>query len=134
MKENIIVTKSFQFAVRIVKTCQRLTVDKKEFVLSKQLVRCGTSVGANIEEAVGGFSRKDFIAKLQISYKESKETKYWLRLLYAANYLEKSEFESLLSDLEEILKIIVSILKSSKENSDIPIPKGSKDSSNSFIP
>lgn len=114
MKENIIVNKSFDFAVRIVRVYQKLTIESREFVLSKQLLKSGTSIGANVEEAVGGFSKKDFIAKMQIAYKEAKETKYWLRLLYATDYLDKPDFESLLSDSDEILKILVSILKTSK--------------------
>jgi four helix bundle protein len=114
MKENVITTKTFQFAILIVNLYQRLTIEKKEFILSKQLLRSGTSIGANVEESEGGVSRKDFIAKLQTAYKEAKETRYWLKLLYATNYLEKSDYDSLLSGIEEILKIIVAILKSSK--------------------
>lgn len=114
MHENVIVNKTFQFAILIVRVYQHLSVEKREFILSKQLLRCGTSIGANVEESEGAFSRKEFIAKLQIAYKEAKETRYWLKLLYATNYLEQSHFESLLLDNEEILKIIVSILKSSK--------------------
>ena len=114
MKDNIIVNKSFDFAVKTVRIYQKLTLEKREFVLSKQLLKSGTSIGANIEEAVGGFSRKDFIAKLQISYKEARETKYWLKLLYVTNYIDKTDSESLLADTEEILKILVSILKTSK--------------------
>lgn len=115
MKESIIVSKTFEFAIEIVKVCKKLAVEKKEFVLSKQLLRCGTSIGANVEESQGGISRKEFIAKLQISYKEAKETRYWLKLLHATNYLEETDFKQLLTLIEEILKIIVSILKSSKE-------------------
>jgi four helix bundle protein len=80
------------------KIYQKLTVEKREFILSKQLLRSGTSIGANIEESEGAFSRKEFISKLQFGYKETKETRYWLKLLYATNYLEKSDFESLLLD------------------------------------
>ena len=116
MKENIILNKSFDFAVKAVRVYQKLTIEKKEFVLSKQLLKSGSSIGANIEEAVGGISRKDFIAKMQIAYKEARETKYWLRLLYATDYLDKTDFESLLSDSEEILKILVSILKTTKND------------------
>ncbi len=116
MKENVIANKSFDFGVKIVRVCRKLTEEKKELVLSRQLLKSGTSIGANVEEAAGGFSRKDFNAKFQIAYKEAKETKYWLRLLYAADYLDKSDFEPLLTDTEEILKILVSILKTSKSN------------------
>ena len=83
---NIIQDKSFAFAVRIVKLYKFLCDEKKEFVLSKQLLRCGTSIGANIEEAIGGHSEKDFFAKLTISYKEARETKYWINLLKASQY------------------------------------------------
>jgi four helix bundle protein len=114
MKENVIINKSFEFAVKIVKLYQQLTVGKREFVLSKQLLKSGTSIGANIEEAVGGFSRKDFIAKLQIAYKEARETKYWLKLLLATGYVNKPDIETMDNDLNEITKILVSILNTSK--------------------
>jgi len=81
MKQNIIQDKSYQFAIKIVNTCKLLQATQKEFVLSNQLLRSGTSIGANIEEAIGGQSRKDFYAKLTISYKEARESKYWIRLL-----------------------------------------------------
>ncbi|GAB7257032.1 hypothetical protein OBPA_14970 [Polaribacter sp. OB-PA-B3] len=80
-KDNIIQTKSYNFAVRIIKLYKHLSQEKKEFVLSKQLLRSGTSIGANIEEAIGGQSRKDFLAKLTIAYKEARESHYWIRLL-----------------------------------------------------
>lgn len=109
--DNIVQTKSFAFAVKIVKVYQLLVDEKREFILSKQLLRCGTSIGANIEEAIGGQSDKDFFAKLTISYKEARETHYWTRLLTATNYLTKDEGDSLLQDVEELLKIIGSIQK-----------------------
>ena len=115
MKENIIVDKTFRFSVSVVKLYQYLTEIRKEFILSKQLLRSGTSIGANVEEAVGGISRKDFIAKLQIAYKESRETKYWIKLLRATGYVNLPDFDALDSDLEEIIKILVSILNSSKK-------------------
>ena len=90
---------------------------KKEFVLSKQLLRSGTSIGANIEEAIGGQSSKDFYAKLTIAYKEARETHYWIRLLRDTNYLNKEESENLLEDITEILKIIGSIQKTLRNNS-----------------
>ena len=111
-KNNIVQEKSYAFAVRIVKVYKSLCEEKKEFTLSKQLLRSGTSVGANIEEAIGGQSKKDFFAKLTISYKEARETKYWIRLLKDTDYLSKEESENLLSDIEELLKIIGSIQKS----------------------
>jgi four helix bundle protein len=115
MKENIIVPKSFNFAVRIVRLYQYLAGEKKEFLLSKQILRSGTSIGANIEEAEGGFSKKDFSAKMGIAYKEARETKFWLKLLKETDYITVSEFDSLLKDCEELLKLLYCILKSSKQ-------------------
>jgi len=110
-KDNIIQTKSYDFALRIVKLYKHLSQEKKEFVLSKQLLRSGTSIGANIEEAIGGQSRKDFFAKLTIAYKEARESNYWIRLLKDTDFLSDKKAESLLKDIEEILKIIGSIQK-----------------------
>lgn len=110
-KENIIQIKSYQFAIRIVNLYKYLSQEKREFVLSKQLLRSGTSIGANIEEAIGGQSRKDFFAKLTIAYKEARESHYWIHLLKDTDYLTNSESESLLNDIEELLKIIGSIKK-----------------------
>jgi four helix bundle protein len=109
MKENIIKDKSFNFAIRIINLYKYLTYHKKEFILSKQILRSGTSIGANIEEALGGFSKKDFIAKLTISYKEARETFYWLRLLNETNYLTDEQAKSLFADCDEICKIIAKI-------------------------
>ena len=111
---NIIQDKSFAFAVRIVKLYKYLAEEKNEFVLSKQLLRCGTSIGANVEEAIGVQSDKDVYAKLTIAYKEARETKYWIRLLKETDCLNTVETESLLLDIEEILKIIGSIQKTIK--------------------
>ena len=111
MKENIIQVKSYAFALRIVKVYQYLCEEKKEYILSKQLLRSGTSIGANIEEAIGGQSDKDFFAKLTIAYKEARETHYWIRLLTDTNYISKAQSESLLLDADELLKIIGSIQK-----------------------
>ncbi len=115
--DNIIQIKSYAFAVRIVNVYQFLSNDRKEFILSKQLLRCGTSIGANVEEAIGGQSGKDFFAKLTIAYKEARETHYWIRLLRDTNYLSIKESESLLNDVNEILKIIGSIQKTIRNNS-----------------
>lgn len=106
---NIIQQKSFAFAIRIVNVYKFLTEEKKEFVLSKQLLRSGTSIGANIEESIGGVSDKDFLAKLGISYKEARETIYWLKLLLATGYLSKKEADSLLKDANEICRILAKI-------------------------
>jgi|LakMenE18May11ns_1017448.scaffolds.fasta_scaffold9879632_2 four helix bundle protein len=113
-KDNVIQQKSYAFAVRIVKVYQYLCDEKREFTLSKQLLRCGTSVGANVEEAIGGQSDKDFFAKLTISYKEARETQYWIRLLTDTGYLSKDQSDSLLNDIIEIQKIIGTIQKTIK--------------------
>ena len=116
MKENIIQQKSFAFAIRIVNSYKYLQTEKKEFVLSKRLLRSGTSIGANVEEAIGGQSKKDFIAKISISYKEARETMYWLKLLKATFYLDEKEADSISRDAEELCKTLSSILVSSKQN------------------
>jgi len=105
-QDNIIQEKSFAFAVRIVNLYKFLCEEKKEFVLSKQILRCGTSIGANVEESIGGQSDKDFLSKISIAYKEARETIYWLKLLLATNYLSKEQADSLLNDTEEICKIL----------------------------
>ncbi|PXY00814.1 four helix bundle protein [Marinifilum breve] len=114
-KDNVLQQKSFAFAVRIVNLYRYLNEKKKEYVLSKQLLRAGTSIGANVEEAIGGQSEKDFFAKLTIAYKEARETHYWLRLLTATNYLTNEEGQSVLEDTDELLRIIGSIQKTIKQ-------------------
>ncbi len=116
--DNLVQTKSYAFAVRIVRLYQHLSATKKEFVLSKQVLRSGTSIGANVEEAIGGQSRADFISKLGIAYKEARETGYWLRLLKDTDYLTEPEFQSIHADAEELCRIIGAIQKTSKGNSD----------------
>ena len=116
--ENVIQTKSYTFAVRIVRLYQHLSAEKREYVLSKQVLRCGTSIGANVEEAIGGQSRADFISKLGIAYKEARETSYWLRLLKDTGYLTETEFKSIYADAEELCRIIGSIQKSTKRKCD----------------
>ncbi|MCL1938629.1 MAG: four helix bundle protein [Candidatus Azobacteroides sp.] len=113
-KENIIQEKSFAFAIRIVKLYQYLCEGKREFVLSKQLLRCGTSIGANIEESIGGQSDKDFLSKISISYKEARETIYWIKLLSATEYLDDKQTKSLLTDAEELCKILGKIQLTTK--------------------
>lgn len=116
MKNSIVKDKSFAFAVRIVKLYQHISENKKEFILSKQLVRSGTSIGANINEALQGSSKRDFINKMNISLKEAQETEYWLRLLHETNYLSEREFQSIYDDSVELLKMLTSIVKTSREN------------------
>lgn len=110
MKENIIQEKSFLFAVRIINLYKYLTATKKEFVLSKQILRCGTSIGANIEESIGGRSDKEFLFKLEISYKEARETIYWLKLLKATDYISVNEFGSIFNEANEICRILAKII------------------------
>jgi four helix bundle protein len=113
-KENPVLVKSFAFAVRIVKLYKFLKEEKKEFTLSKQILRSGTSVGANAEEAVGGYAKKDFRAKMSISYKEIRETKYWLRLLKETDFISEDQFESLHKDAEELARMLFRIIQNSK--------------------
>lgn len=116
-KDNVIRHKSFEFSVRIVNLFKILYYERNEKILSKQLLRSGTSIGANIEEGIAAFSKKEFIYKLQISYKEANESFYWIKLLYRTNYISDVEFESLKLNIEEIIKLLTSIIKSSKLNS-----------------
>ncbi|PHN01876.1 four helix bundle protein [Flavilitoribacter nigricans] len=113
-RNNPVLEKSFAFAVRIVKLYKYMMEEKREFTLAKQVLRSGTSVGANIEEAVGGYTKKDFRAKMSIAYKEVRETKYWLRLLKETEYLSPEQFESLHADAEEIARMLFRIIESSK--------------------
>ena len=115
-QDSVILTKSLKFAARIVKLYQYLTKEKHETVISKQIIRSGTSIGANANEAIYGVSKSDFIAKLQISLKETAETEYWLRLLVMSEYLSEPEGQSLIADCLEIKRILVSTLKTAKEN------------------
>jgi four helix bundle protein len=116
MKENVVKSKSFAFAVRIVKLYQFLIDSKNEFVLSKQLLRSGTSVGAMVREAENGETKPDFIHKMAIAQKEINETLYWLELLAETNYLTKEQFESINADAEELIKLVTAIIKSTKAN------------------
>ncbi len=113
-EENVILIKTFDFALRILKLYIHLRKAKIDNGLCSQLLNSGTSIGANTEEAVGGASRKDFINKLQIAYKEARETKYWLRLLREGDLIDKKLADSFLNDCEEIIKILTTILKSTK--------------------
>jgi four helix bundle protein len=113
--DNIVQQKSYAFALRTVRLYKYLCDNKKEFVLSKQVLRSGTSIGANIEEAIGGQSDRNFYAKLSIAYKEARETHYWLRLLHDSEWLSDMEVLSILADCEELMKLIGSIQKSLKQ-------------------
>jgi len=117
--ENEILDLSIGFAVRIVRLYQYLCEEKKEYVLSKQLLRSGTGIGANVREAVYGQSKKDFIAKMSIALKEASETEYWLELLYKVNYLEKKQHVSITNDCTKIVKILTAIIKTSKKQTKI---------------
>ncbi len=116
MKENVLKDKSYKFALRIVKLYQHLSYEKKEYVLSKQILKSGTSIGANIEEANQGESTKDFIHKLGISQKEAFETHYWLRLLTDSGFIETNLSLSLITDCEELIKLTTASIKTAKTN------------------
>ena len=113
MNVNASVEKSFDFAVRIVNIYKYLVKEHKEYILSKQLLRSGTSIGANISEAQRGQSKADFVAKMSIALKEANETQYWLRLLYRTDYLSKEQYQSLNADIMELLSILTAICKTS---------------------
>lgn len=115
MEKATIQQKSRDFAIRIINCYKYLTEEKKEFVMSKQLLRCGTSIGANTRESKNAQSRTDFLSKLSIALKEADETAYWLDLLQATDYLEKKMFDSLNDDCTEIIKMLTAIIKTLKE-------------------
>ncbi|MCD6116957.1 four helix bundle protein [bacterium] len=115
MRENAVLDKSFDFAVRVVNLYKFLVAEKKEFVLSKQILRSGTSIGAMVREAQQAESKADFVHKLSIALKEANETDYWLLLLKKTDYIESVQFESLKKDIDALLKLLVSIIKKSKE-------------------
>jgi four helix bundle protein len=112
--DNVVVEKSKNFAVRIVNLYKYLCADKQEYVLSKQLVRCGTSIGANIHEAINAQSRADFVSKMNIALKEANETEYWLELLHRTDFISESEYESIRPDCAELCKLLIAIVKTSK--------------------
>jgi len=113
-KANVVYEKAYEFAIRMVKAYQYLTKEKKEFVLSKQLLRSGTSIGANISEANGAVSKADFSNKISIAYKECLETKYWISLLHDTGFINQNTFESIYTAGDEIGKILFSILKTTR--------------------
>ena len=113
-KDNVILGKSMEFAVRIVNLYKYLVDEKRERIMSKQLLRSGTSIGANVREGVYAQSRKDFVSKLSIALKEASETEYWLELLSRTQYLTKAQYQSLQKDCGEVARLLIAIVKSSK--------------------
>jgi len=116
MSGNVVKEKSFNFAVRVVNLSKYLIDQKREFVLSKQILRAGTAIGALVRESEHAESKADFIHKLSIALKEANETDYWLDLLHTTNYLEDKQHQSLKTDLIELLKLLTAIIKTSKNN------------------
>ncbi len=115
MKENVLIDKSVLFAARIVKLNKYLVKEKKEYVISKQIVRSGTSIGANINEANYGQSKADFISKMHIALKETAETEYWIRLLVMSEYIDEKTGDSLLKDCIELKRILIASVNTAKE-------------------
>ena len=113
--DSIVGRKSYHFALTIIKLYKNLSSEKREFILSKQVLRSGTSIGANINEALAGESKRDFIHKMTISLKEARETAYWLNLLSDSGYIEKEEFTALINNCNELMKILSSIILTTKE-------------------
>lgn len=114
-EENIIKQKSLDFAIRIVKLYKHIVQQHQDQVLSKQLLRCGTSIGANVREALGAQSRKDFAAKMHIALKEAYETEYWLELFYRTDLITEAQFQSIFADCRELTNILASIVKTIKQ-------------------
>lgn len=119
-REKTVKFKSLEFAKRIVKLYKYLCDDKKEYILSKQLLRSGTSIGANIAEAECGISRKDFLAKMYIAFKECAETSYWLELLFSSDYITKKEYESIKTNCDELMKMLTAITKTTHSSLQTP--------------
>ena len=116
MKENVVRDKSFAFAIRIVRMAKFLQVERKEFVLSEQVLRSGTAIGALVRESEHAESRADFAHKMSVALKEANETLYWIELLHGAEYLDQGMFESILADCDELIKLLVAIVKTSKNH------------------
>ena len=116
INDNVLLEKSLKFATRIVKLYQYLVKEKKESIISKQIIRSGTSIGANANEAVYGVSQADFVSKMQISLKETAETEYWLRLLVMSGYIDETQGNSMINDCLEIKRILIASLKTAKDN------------------
>jgi four helix bundle protein len=119
MKENFVQEKSVKFAIRIIRLYQFLTAEKKEYVLSKQIIRSGTAIGALVKESKYAESKADFIHKLHIALKEANETDYWLLLLKETDYISEKEYQSLYAEIQELIKLLVSIIKTSKTKNQI---------------
>jgi four helix bundle protein len=113
-KDNVVRDKSFKFAIRVINLYKHIIKEEKEYVISKQILRSGTAIGANIEEALGGVSRKDFTNKLSIAYKEARETEYWLKLLFETKFISKNMFDSLFNDCNEVAKLLFVIIRKTK--------------------
>lgn len=113
---NILADKAISFAIRIVNCYKFLTEEEKEYIMSKQVLRSGTSIGANIHEAIHGQSRADFISKMSIALKEASETSYWLVILYKTEFLDDKSYKSLKRDIDEIIRILISTIKTTKKN------------------
>lgn len=115
-KESIIQIKSFNFSIRVIRMYQWLCKEHRIYSLADQILRSGTGIGSNVEEASGGLTKKEFTAKIGIAYKEARETRYWIRLLGATEYLDQKTYSSMLTDCEELIKILGSIQKTAQEN------------------
>ncbi|MFP5470469.1 MAG: four helix bundle protein [Bacteroidia bacterium] len=115
MKDNIVKNKSFSFAIRTVNLCRYLSTEKKEYIISKQLLRSGTAIGALVRESEHAESKADFIHKLSIALKEGNEAHYWIELLHKTDYISINEFQSMENDVKELIKLLVTIIKSSKQ-------------------
>ncbi|MCB0429545.1 MAG: four helix bundle protein [Flavobacteriales bacterium] len=113
MKRNIVQDKSYSFVIHVI-TLHKKLVEKKEYTLGRQLLRCGTSIAANVEEAIGGQSSRDFLARMTIAYKESRETLFWIRLLVDSGILEQEEVKGIMTDAQELMRILSSIQKTMK--------------------
>ena len=116
IEENVLIDKAIAFSVRIVNCFKYLQEDRKEFLMSKQILRSGTSIGANAHEAIFAQSKADFISKLSISLKEASETSYWLTILYKTNYLDDNVYKSLKKDVDEIIRLLIASIKTTKKN------------------
>ena len=116
MKENIVMDKAYAFALRIIKAYKLLSKEQREFVLSKQLLRSGTAIGALIKESEHAQSKADFINKMNIALKEANETEYWLMLLHDSDYIDEKTFTSIISDCTELIRLLISIVKSSRDS------------------